>query len=81
VLAELAERHAGQRIICVTHGGVLDCVYRFATRLPLAAPREHALLNASINVVEFAADSARVVAWADIQHLGFSEDDGLARRM
>lgn len=76
-LAELAARHVGQRIICVTHGGVLDCIYRFARHLPLGAQREHALLNASINVVEFAPHSARIIAWADTRHLDApSDDDG-----
>src|SRR5689334_22352283 len=31
--------HPGGRIACVAHGGVLDCIYRFAMKLPLTDPR------------------------------------------
>ncbi|WP_206999217.1 histidine phosphatase family protein [Trinickia mobilis] len=68
------------RIACVAHGGVLDCVYRFANGLLLDAPRNYALLNTSINTVEFNGGRARVLAWADIDHLaGNSDDDGYVK--
>ena len=73
----LAQAHRGERIACVAHGGVLDCVYRYAHGLPLERPREHALLNTSVNVVDFEDESARVVEWADVAHLqDASDDDG-----
>ncbi|WDD96376.1 histidine phosphatase family protein [Burkholderia sp. FERM BP-3421] len=76
-LEPIVAAHPGGRIACVAHGGVLDCVYRYATGLELAAPRQYVLLNTSINVVEFEAGAARVVRWADIDHLsGTSDDDG-----
>lgn len=77
----IVRAHPGERIACVTHGGVLDCVYRFANGLALDAPRSYALLNTSINTVEFGDDGkARVLEWADIAHLGgASDDDGLAK--
>jgi len=70
------------RVACVTHGGVLDCVYRFARGIPLDVPRDWPLLNASVNVVDFDSDGyvtqANVVSWADVSHLdGDSSDDGL----
>lgn len=82
-LSSLARRHAGQRIICVAHGGVLDCAYRFALGMPLQQPRTQVLLNASINELVYqahesaAADAqtATVLAWADILHLDASADD------
>ncbi|HVW52472.1 MAG TPA: histidine phosphatase family protein [Trinickia sp.] len=79
---EIVRAHPDGRIACVTHGGVLDCVYRRASGLPLDAARNYALLNTSINTVEFAEDgTARVLSWADIAHLSVaSDDDGLARR-
>jgi probable phosphoglycerate mutase len=74
----------GKTIVCVAHGGVLDCVYRFVKALPLHLPRDHALLNASINEVRFdagLADRGQVVRWADVDHLSSdSEDDSLADR-
>ncbi|MGF6776489.1 histidine phosphatase family protein [Paraburkholderia sp. GAS334] len=72
--------HPDGRIACVAHGGVLDCVYRFANNLPLDAPRSYALLNTSLNLVDFDNGVATVVSWADVGHLGGrSEDDGFRR--
>jgi len=72
--------HPNERVACVAHGGVLDCVYRFANGLPLDAPRNYALLNTSVNVVDFEDGRATVVSWADIAHLdGRSEDDSIKK--
>jgi 2,3-bisphosphoglycerate-dependent phosphoglycerate mutase len=72
--------HPDGRIACVAHGGVLDCVYRFANGLPLDAPRSYALLNTSVNVVEFDGSRAKVLSWADVTHLdGHSDDDNLKK--
>ncbi|WP_431821454.1 histidine phosphatase family protein [Burkholderia sp. F1] len=67
--------HPGGRIACVAHGGVLDCVYRFANGLDLAAPRNYQLLNTSINVVDYVDGRANVVQWADVSHLDEASDD------
>jgi len=80
-LVGLAQRHVGQRIVAVAHGGVLDCAYRYANRMSLVAPRTHALLNASVNVLDFDVDGARVIRWADIEHLEASADDGFGDRV
>jgi probable phosphoglycerate mutase len=71
--AELAERHAGQTIVLVAHGGVLDCLYRAATRLALQAPRTWLVGNASINRLLHTPDGFSLVGWSDTQHL-----DGVA---
>lgn len=79
-LEPIVAAHPFGRIACVTHGGVLDCIYRFARGLPLQAPREWPLLNASVNVVDFEAGAARIVSWADASHLGGqSADDNLKK--
>lgn len=81
-LEPVVAAHAGGRIAVVAHGGVLDCVYRWATALPLDAPRQYALLNTSINVVEFDGNVPRIVRWADVDHLGGeSDDDGYRKVM
>lgn len=71
--------HPNGRIACVTHGGVLDCIYRRARGLALDAPRDYPLLNASINTVDFdEAGRASIIDWGDVAHLeGASDDDGL----
>ncbi|MEM5399495.1 histidine phosphatase family protein [Paraburkholderia unamae] len=83
-LEPILAKHPGGRIACVAHGGVLDCVYRFANGLALDAPRAWPLLNTSVNVVDFDrgdyVTQARVVAWGDVTHLGgVSADDGFKR--
>ncbi|OJB18482.1 phosphoglycerate mutase [Burkholderia ubonensis] len=73
--------HPGGRIACVAHGGVLDCVYRFANGLDLAAPRNYQLLNTSINVVDYVDGRANVVQWADVSHLDETSDDDGYRKV
>ncbi len=63
------------KIIIVTHGGVLDMLYRTAMRLALDAPRTWPLLNSSINHMTIDAGGWRVVAWGDVAHLPTAEDD------
>lgn len=74
-LGELAARHPGQRVVAVTHGGVLDCAYRAARGLALDAPREHPLLNASINRIGWRDGAFYLIDWADVAHLSDAGDD------
>jgi len=78
-LAELARLHAGQRIVCVAHGGVLDCAYRYARQMPLDTAREHVLLNASVNELAYRNGTVEVKRWADVTHLtaGAVDDPGV----
>jgi probable phosphoglycerate mutase len=66
---ELLQRHAGQRVLLSTHGGVLDAAYRHATRMPLDATRTFPIHNASINVLRHAQDNWSIVSWGDVSHL------------
>ncbi|MGF6938610.1 putative phosphoglycerate mutase [Paraburkholderia sp. UCT70] len=77
----LVAAHPGGRIACVTHGGVLDCVRRFATGMRLDAPRDYPLLNTSLNVVDYGDGRATIVSWADVAHLdaGSADDDGFRK--
>ncbi|HZP92183.1 MAG TPA: histidine phosphatase family protein [Burkholderiales bacterium] len=68
-LEELPRRHAGGRILAVTHGGVLDAAYRIVHRLPLDRPRDFPIYNASLNRLEHDGASWRVTSWGDISHL------------
>jgi 2,3-bisphosphoglycerate-dependent phosphoglycerate mutase len=65
----LAALHAGETIALVAHGGVLDCLYRAATRVDLQAPRTWELANASINRLLHTPAGFTLVGWADTQHL------------
>ena len=68
----LAARHPGQAIALVAHGGVLDCLYRAALRLELAAPRTWQMDNASINRLLYVGQGFSVVGWNDSTHLGMA---------
>lgn len=74
-LERIARRHDGESVILVTHGGVLDCAYRLASGLPLSAPREHELLNASLNVIAWDGLRFKLGRWADVEHLDEALDD------
>lgn len=65
----IAARHPGQTVALVAHGGVLDCLYRAATRIALDAPRTWQLGNASINRLLAAEGELTLVGWNDSGHL------------
>lgn len=69
VLRRIAAAHPGASVAVVTHGGVLDCAYRLATGLELAAAREHHLLNASINALSWDGSRFALRGWGDVAHL------------
>jgi probable phosphoglycerate mutase len=66
---ELAARHAGQQIVLVAHGGVLDILYRAATRLDLQAPRTWQLTNTAVNRLLWTPQGLSLVGWGDTSHL------------
>lgn len=66
---ELAARHPGQRILIVTHGGILDSFFRHALQLPLTVPRRFSLFNASINSFTVTNGHWRLKSWGDVEHL------------
>lgn len=74
-----AAAHPGQTIALVSHGGVLDCLYRAATRIALDAPRTWALGNAGINRLLHTPQGFTLVGWNDAAHLdGLGRDEGSA---
>ncbi len=71
-LTRLAQRHLGQTIVVVAHGGVLDCFYRAANGIELTAPRSWTIGNATINRLLYSPDGLTMVGWADDGHLAAS---------
>ena len=65
----LAAAHAGQHIVMVAHGGVLDILYRAAARLDLQAPRTWALTNTAVNRLLWTPQGLSLVGWGDTSHL------------
>jgi len=68
-LEELAERHAGNAIIVVTHGGVLSALFRHTLSISLDAPRRFAFKNASVNLFKYQDKVWGLETWGDISHL------------
>ncbi|WP_293660194.1 histidine phosphatase family protein [Rhodoferax sp. OV413] len=66
---DIAARHAGEHIVLVAHGGVMDMLYRLATRQELHAPRTWHLGNAAINRLLWTPESLTLVGWGDVRHL------------
>jgi 2,3-bisphosphoglycerate-dependent phosphoglycerate mutase len=74
-LCRLSNENAGKHIIVVSHGGVMDILYREATSLELQAPRTWQLGNASINRVLWNGEHFSLVGWSDTSHLSEGLDE------
>ncbi|MDB5998626.1 MAG: phosphoglycerate kinase [Rhizobacter sp.] len=68
-LRALASRHEGQTLAVVTHGGVLDMVYRTAHGLSLHGARDCLIPNAGLNRIQIDGDALTIVSWADDAHV------------
>ena len=68
-VSTLAAQNTGNQIAIVSHGGVMDVLYRAATRQDLQAPRTWQLGNAAINRLLWTPEGLSLVGWADEQHL------------
>jgi probable phosphoglycerate mutase len=73
-LIEIAERHADELVVVVTHGLVCDVAYRAANGIELMAPRDFDLVNTGLNRFRYEGGAWHVEAWGDASHL----DAGLA---
>lgn len=72
VLAALraaAAAHAGRRIAVVSHGGVLDMLWRSAQGLSLDGLRRCEIPNTGINRLRLVGDTLHIDRWADAAHL------------
>jgi probable phosphoglycerate mutase len=68
-VSDIAARHSGHNIVLVAHGGVLDILYRAATRLELQAPRTWQLTNTAVNRLLWTPEGMTLVGWGDTRHL------------
>jgi probable phosphoglycerate mutase len=69
VLHDIASQHPGQHIALVSHGGVLDILYRMATGQGLQVERSWGLRNTAINRLLWTPQGLQLVGWADERHL------------
>ena len=68
-LVERCRQEGWQSPVVVSHGGVLDMVYRSATGQSLGGPRECPIPNAGLNHVRTDGVRFEIVAWALTDHL------------
>jgi probable phosphoglycerate mutase len=71
---ELAQRHLGESIVVVTHGGVLSGLFRHVLSIPMQAPRRFAFANSSLNIFIFQEGDWMLQTWGDVSHLA-SDDE------
>jgi 2,3-bisphosphoglycerate-dependent phosphoglycerate mutase len=75
----LSSTAPGRTLAVVTHGGVLDMLWRTALGLPLDGLRECEIPNTGINHVRCRDGTLEIVRWADAAHLdGLPEQAGTA---
>ena len=56
-------------ILCVTHGGVLDLIYRKAMNKPINSARTWVIPNTAINIFNYSNNQLSLISWADTEHL------------
>jgi probable phosphoglycerate mutase len=64
----LAAAHAGGRVVLLTHGGVLDMLWRAAQGESLSGPRRCPIPNTGLNRLRWAAGRLEVLSWGDADH-------------
>lgn len=74
---DVAQRHAGERVLLFTHGGVLDIVWRHAQGIPLSHARDAALLNAGVNRLTVETGRWRILGWGDVEHIADEVGDDI----
>lgn len=76
-LHETVSRHVGERILIVTHGGVLIGVLRHALAIPVEVAFRAKLYNAAINRFYFENGKWFLGQWGDRHHLDGLETVGV----
>ena len=66
---QLVTQHAGRRLALVTHGGVLDMLWRSAQNLPLHGLRSCDIPNTGLNHLRWVGEQLLIDSWGDAHHL------------
>lgn len=67
-LEEIAARHRGENVTVVTHGGLVQGMFRHVTGLGLEAPRRFGIHNAAYNTFLRDEGGWSLETWGDISH-------------
>jgi probable phosphoglycerate mutase len=68
-LDSLAQKHVGETVVVVTHGGVVSGFFRHTLAIPLDAPRRFEFVNAGLNVFAHEEGNWLLLTWGDVSHL------------
>ncbi|MCK5250037.1 MAG: histidine phosphatase family protein [Spirochaetaceae bacterium] len=68
-LADIAGHHQGGMILVVTHGGIVDSLFRETLGIPHDSPRRYSLYNAAVNRFGFIDESWTLRLWGEVSHL------------
>lgn len=71
----IAHKNHSRKIAIVTHGGVLECIYRAAAGIGLERPRDFEIRNAAINRIICNDGKLEIVNWCDVAHLSHTALD------
>ena len=74
-----AARHPAGKIVIVTHGGVLDCVFRAVHGVALSKPRDFEIRNTALNRLRWDGARLHIDAWGGLEHLSQQARDELAQ--
>ena len=56
-------------VVCMTHGGVLDILYRMIMHEPLSSERKWAIPNGAFFLLERFESNFKIIKWAETNHL------------
>ncbi|WP_411845788.1 histidine phosphatase family protein [Roseibacillus persicicus] len=68
-LRKIARRHDGQKVLAVSHGGVIGMALRDALGLNLLPPRRFQLPNTALNIFNYQDHNWNLRTWGDTAHL------------
>jgi len=56
-------------VVCMTHGGVLDILYRIIMNEPLSSERKWAIPNGAFFLLKRCENDFKIIKWAETNHL------------
>jgi probable phosphoglycerate mutase len=80
VLHQIVSKHSYEKVLIITHGGIISSLFRHILSIPLSAPRRYKLKNTSINRVIVENDEWYIETFGDTSHLEYlpkSDEDDL----
>ena len=69
VLSSLADKHAGEQIVAVSHGGLIAYFLRYVLGMSLDGRGPFKTENCSINTFERTSKGWRLITWGAVAHL------------